>query len=195
MERGTGMDVEQAIRQRRSVGTFAEQPVPRALLAQLIEAATWAPNHHLTEPWRFTVVAGAAREEMASTLEAAAAAGDASAEGIARTARKKLLRAPAFVVVSQAVGENADATAALEDYAACCSATQNLLLAAHAAGLASKWSTGALATSAAAKSHLGLGPGDRIVGYVYLGYASGSDGRRAGEEASRRPAAIDWRGI
>lgn len=189
------MDVEQAIRQRRSVGTFAEQPVPRALIAQLIEAATWAPNHHLTEPWRFTVVAGVAREEMAVALEAAAAAGEKEAEGVARTARRKLLRSPAFVVVSQAVRDGAGATADLEDYAACCSATQNLLLAAHAAGLASKWSTGALATSAVAKSHLGLPREDRIVGYVYLGYPVGDPAESPPTESERRPASIDWRGI
>ena len=151
----------------------------------------WAPNHRLTEPWRFTVVAGAAREAMAAAIEAGAAAGPAEAPGVARTVRQKLLRAPAVVVVSQVVAEEAEAIADLEDYAACCCAPQHLLLAAHAAGLASKWSTGALAAAAAAKAHLGLAARDRIVGYVYLGYAAGD----AAGAAERAAPSIDWRGI
>ena len=179
------MEVARAIRERRSAGTFASQPVPRGVIEMLITGAVWAPNHRLTEPWRFSVVAGAARNEMAGAIEAA------DVGGLAKTARKKLLRAPAFVVVSQVVAEGADKFVEQEDYAACCCATQNLLLAAHAAGLASKWSTGALATSVAAKTYLGLQLVDRIVGYVYLGYAAGE----GSEKGARAAPSIDWRGL
>ena len=62
---GAGMDVGQAIRGRRSVGAFGDRSVPRATVAELIEAATWAPTHHLTQPWRFAVLAGDARAALA----------------------------------------------------------------------------------------------------------------------------------
>ena len=179
------MDVRQAIRGRRSVGAFSDRAVPRATVAELIEVATWAPTHHLTQPWRFTVLAGEARAALAAAIVAAD-----PAAGVARTAHAKLTRAPVCVVVGQHVPPDADPILEREDYAACACAVQNLLLAAQAAGLASKWSTGALAESDAAKRHLDLGPGDRIVAYVYLGYglAPPADGQR---DASP----VDWRGL
>ena len=186
------MDVGQAIRGRRSVGAFGDRPVPRATVAELIEAASWAPTHHLTQPWRFAVLAGDARAALAAAIVAA----DPTA-GVARTAHAKLTRAPVCIVVGQCIPPDADPVLEREDYAACACAVQNLMLAAQAAGLASKWSTGALAESAAAKRHLGLAPGDRIVAYVYLGYglAPPADGtarrrrRSIGVASSRNPRA------
>jgi nitroreductase len=179
------MDVGEAIRARRSVGAFSDRSVPRATVVELIEAATWAPTHHLTQPWRFTVLAGAARAALAEAIVAAD-----PAAGVARTAGAKLTRAPVCIVVGQHVPPDADPVLEREDYAACACAVQNLMLAAQAAGLASKWSTGALAESAAAKRHLGLAPGDRIVGYVYLGYGvvPAADGQRAAPP-------VEWRGL
>ena len=178
------MDVQQAIRERRTIGRFSDRPVAREQIERLLEAAVWAPNHRNTEPWRFHVVAGTAREEMA---KAVAAGLD---DGAARAAQSKLTRAPAFIVVSQLRQED-DPTLDLEDYAACSCATQNLLLAAHAEGLAAKWSTGMLAQYPAAKQFLGLAPIDRIVAYVYLGQAA-VDGV---PEAERRQPDVDWRGF
>ncbi|MDQ3044099.1 MAG: nitroreductase family protein, partial [Chloroflexota bacterium] len=47
-----------AIRERRSIGKVGPERPPRELIEQVLEAATWAPNHRLTEPWRFIVIAG-----------------------------------------------------------------------------------------------------------------------------------------
>ncbi len=55
------MDVEDAIRTRRTIKAFAPEPVDPATLHALFELARWAPNHHLTEPWRFRVLGPAAR--------------------------------------------------------------------------------------------------------------------------------------
>ena len=176
------MDVEQAIRGRRTVGSFSVREVPPAVISELIEAATWAPNHKRTEPWRFQVVAGAARAELAEAILAE------EGEQL-KDPRPKLLRAPLFVAVTQTAVLD-DPVRDQEDYAAVCCAVQNLLLAAHARGLASKWSTGALAESAAAKRWLGIDAVDRIVAYVYLGYAA--EGLRE-PPAARSPAAVVWR--
>ena len=161
------MDVVEAIRGRRTIGAFSGRAVPRGLIEELLEAAVWAPNHKHTEPWRFHVVGGAARDELADAVWAELEAAGANP---AKDPRAKLKRAPLFIAVTQ-TGSPEDPVRDLEDYAACCCATQNLLLAAHARGLAAKWSTGALAESPAAKRWLGLAACDRIVGYIYLGYA------------------------
>ena len=186
------MDAIEALATRRSTSTFADAAPPLELVARIIEAATWAPNHRHTEPWRFAVLTSETRatlgervaEWMRATLD------PATAEKQAESTQKKLLRSPVIVIVSQP-GSPDDPTQDLEDYAACCSATQNLLLAAHAEGLASKWSTGTLATAPPVFEYLGLAPQDRIVAFVYLGYPpEGADPR----PAQRAPAQIDWRG-
>jgi nitroreductase len=193
---GTGMDVFAAIRHRRSAARFAPDRPPRALIEHILDAARWAPNHHLTEPWRFIVLAGDARRELADAmatelLEAAAPGTRVEAE--VTGLRAKLLRAPVIVVVAQS-GRPDDPVRDLEDFAACACATQNLLLAAHASGLAAKWSTGAAAASPAAKRFLGLDPADRLVAYVYLGYPA-----EEARDSRRRPAAdvtrwLGWHG-
>jgi len=177
------------IRQRRSAGTFSPAPVPRDLVEQIVEAACWAPNHHRTEPWRFSVLTGDARAALGEAIagEVLQDAANPKAEAEAIGVRTKIKRSPVVIVVGQ-VRASADPEVDLEDYAACCCATQNLLLAAHAAGLVSKWSTGKMVASTAAKEFIGLDSSDRIVGFVYLGYPEGASSeskRRAPEQVTR----------
>jgi len=180
------------LRGRRSAARFSPEPVSRTALQGLIEAARWAPNHHLTEPWRFSVLIGDARAALGEAIAAEVLSGvdpDAKAAAEATGVRTKVLRSPVIVVVAQTRAQSAaNPEVDLEDYAACCCATQNLLLAAQAAGLAAKWSTGKMAHSAAAKGFLGLEPDDRIVAYVYLGHPAEdppSSRRRPAEEVTR----------
>jgi len=164
------MDVLEALRTRRTVGAFTSDAPPLEAVERAIEAATWAPNHHLTEPWRFHVLTGVARTAIAAAAGETLPAEKATTEE-REAMRAKFERAPVLVVVTQA-GGSADAVRDLEDYAACACATQNLLLAAHAQGLAARWSTGKLAHSEGVRRYLGLGERDRIVAFVYLGYAA-----------------------
>jgi nitroreductase len=189
------MDVHEAIRGRYTADAFSEEAPPRDLVERLIETSIWAPNHRLTEPWRFAVVAGDERERM----------GDALAEWLLSDAnpntpdedevamiRGSMARSPVTVVVVQCGTPDDSAVRNLEDYAACCCVTQNLMLAAHAEGLTSKWVTGRLTGYPVAKDLLGAGEHDRIVGYVRLGYpAEGADA----PERTRTPPSIDWRGM
>ena len=179
----TTMDVDTAIRERRTIGVFSDRPVPQDVVEDLIEAARWAPNHKHTEPWRFHVVSGDAREDMCDAI--LAGGGD-----FAKDPRGKLMRSPLFVAVTQQAVPD-DPIRDQEDYAAVCCAVQNMMLAATARGLATKWSTGALAENPAAKRWLGIGEQDRIVAYLYLGYAP--DEMRE-MPAERRPAEVVWRG-
>jgi nitroreductase len=182
------MDALEALRTRRTVSTFAPEAPPLAAIERALEAATWAPNHHLTEPWRFHVLVGAARDDLAMAICETLPPEKDSAEERA-SVRKKVGRAPVLVVVTQ-TGDASDPVRYLEDYAACACATQNLLLTAHAEGLGGKWSTGKLAHSEGARQYLGLGPDDRIVAYVYLGYAASS----TAAEPRRSAPITTWHG-
>ncbi|WP_324617846.1 nitroreductase family protein [Cohnella cholangitidis] len=53
--------LEEIIQGRRSIGKVKDDPVPRELIEKLLEAATWAPSHHATEPWKFVVMTGGGR--------------------------------------------------------------------------------------------------------------------------------------
>ncbi len=175
---------------RRSAKAFADRVPPRQVVARLIEAATWAPNHRMTEPWRFVVLAGEERARFGQALaEAMAAAG--SPEKAAESTRVKPLRSPVLIAVAQR-GPAATEELKREDYAAVACATQNLMLAATAEGLATKWSTGEMASLPEARVFLGLGEGDRIVGYVYLGYPAEGVVPAA---PVRKPAEVEWRGF
>ena len=183
------MDLYEALRTRRSSSRFAAEPPPRELIERLVEAATWAPNHHVTEPWAFHVLGGDARAALARSIaEALPPEKDTERERAAILA--KLERSPIVVVVTQRGGVP-DEVRSLEDDAACACATHNLLLAAHAEGLAAKWSTGKLARSPGAAAYLDLAEDDRIVAFVYLGYPV-EDGAARGPQ--RSPPAVTWHG-
>jgi nitroreductase len=164
------MSVFEAIRTRRSIGRVRPERPPRALIEHLLDAATWAPNHRLTEPWRFIVLAGPARTALGTAMAACLPAGTPEAE-IARE-RAKPLRAPVVIVVAvePAAGPK---VVEIEEIAAGAAAIQNLLLAAHALGLAAQWRTGDAAYDPRIKAHLGLPQTAHILGFVYVGYAEG----------------------
>ncbi len=181
-----------AIHGRRSVGRVSPEPLGRAAVEELLEAAVAAPNHQLTAPWRFIVLAGEARDEV-GTAHARAVARlrpDAGAEALAKEAGR-LRRAP--VVIAAAVSPGEDPVQAREDRDAVAAAVENLLLAAHARGLAAMWRTGAMADEPEVREALGLAGREAIVGFVYLGRPlAPADGRGP----ARRPAAdfTTWRG-
>jgi nitroreductase len=182
----------EAIAGRRSVGRVRPDPIPRELVAELLGAAVRAPNHHLTEPWRFVVLAGAARRALGEAHARAVARTrpDLPEAGLAKEAAR-LERAP--VVVACAVRPSAeDPVTAREDRDAVAAAVQNLLLAAHARGLGAMWRTGAMVDEPEVRQALGLGPTDAVVAFVYLG----RPGADAPAETPRRPLdeVVEWRG-
>jgi nitroreductase len=149
-----GLDVETAIRTRRTHKVYGSEPVPRELLEQLLELAIWAPNHNLTNPWRFRVLGP-------RTLAALKRAAGPEAAG-------KLDRAPTLVCVS-VVQRGDDPIADEEDLLATGCATYALLLAAHARGLAAYWRTPTVLRGAEGRAALGIEADERAVALVHLG--------------------------
>lgn len=149
------MDVETAIRTRRTHKAFGPEALSREQIEALLELARWAPNHHLTAPWRFRVIGPQALARLKQ------AAGE---EGAA-----KLDRAPTLIVVSCALA--ADPVQNEEDLHATAVASYIVLLAAHARGLAGYWRTPGLLRSAEGRAAVGLPSGERFVGLLHLGPA------------------------
>lgn len=148
------MDVETAIRTRRTHKAFGPEPLPRHQLEELLAMAQWAPNHNLTVPWRFRVLGPAT---LARLKEAAGPEGAA-----------KLERCPTLVVASCVL--NGEEVAEEEDLHATAVASYIVLLAAHARGLAGYWRTPALLREPAGRDALGLPESERVVGLLHLGH-------------------------
>ena len=148
------MDVEEAIRSRRTHKAFAPEPVPPNVLEELLELDRWVPNHHLTNPWCFRVLG----PQALAALKRAAGPEGAS----------KLDRAPTLVAVTAKSSE--DPVTAEEDLCAAACATYAVLLAAHARGLAGYWRTPAVLRSPAGREALGIGEDERFVALVHLGW-------------------------
>src|SRR3954453_10764286 len=148
------MDVETAIRTRRTHKAFAPEPLPREEIEELLELARWAPNHHLTAPWRFRVLGPGALERLKRA---------AGPEGAA-----KLSRAPTLIVASAVLG--GDPVQEEEDLHATAVASYIVLLGAHARGLAGYWRTPSLLRGEGGRPAVGLPAEERFVGLLHLGH-------------------------
>jgi nitroreductase len=156
------------IRSRRSIYDFEPRPVGRELVEQALQAATWAPNRGLTQPWRFVIVEPAAAAVPAADERTAAAAA----------------QAPLAVAVLQRPAPDPSTHDA--DRLAVGAAIQNLLLCAWDAGLGSLWVDGGLAD----RRSLAAEAEEDIAALVLLGYPESVPPVR-----HRRRAAelTDWR--
>jgi nitroreductase len=148
------VDVEDAIRSRRTHKAFVPEPLPRELLDELLDFARWAPNHHLTNPWRFRVLGpGAlARLKHAAGPEAAS----------------KLDRAPTLVAATAL--QSGDPVQDEEDLCATACATYAVLLAAHGRGLGGYWRTPQVLRTQPGRTALGFEPDERFVALIHLGW-------------------------
>lgn len=151
------MDFEEIIRSRRTHKAYDGRPVDRATLDELFDLARWAPNHNLTNPWRFRVLGVLALERLK------AAAGPESAP--------KLDRAPTLVVAS--VLRSEDPVVDEEDFAAASAAVFIVLLAAHARGLGGYWRSPAVLREPAGRAACGVPEAERVLGLLHLGTAIG----------------------
>ncbi|MGN6202908.1 MAG: nitroreductase family protein [Solirubrobacterales bacterium] len=161
------MDVETAIRTRRTHKAFAPEPLPREQIDELLELANWAPNHNLTVPWRFRVIGPQALRRLKEV---------AGPEGAA-----KLDRAPTLIVVSCVL--SGDPVEEEEDLHATAAASYIVLLAAHARGFAGYWRTPGLLRTPEGCAAVGLGEEERFVGLLHLGHP------RQEKPAPERPGA------
>ncbi|MDP9374828.1 MAG: nitroreductase [Chloroflexota bacterium] len=186
-----------AIRARRSIGRVRPECPPRDVIEHLLEAATWAPNHRLTEPWRFIVLAGEAREAlgdvMARSLAATLPPDAPGRQAQLDKARGKPLRAP--VVIATAVEpRRGPKVVEIEEVLADGAAVQNLLLAAHALGLGAIWRTGEPSYDPAVKAFLGLPADAHLLGFVYVGYPDGPAPRMHRTPPGDRTRWLGWPG-
>ncbi len=169
-------EVSALIRHRRSIKPTdmdTSRPVDRALLVAILEDATWAPTHGLTEPWKFHLYqAAGSRQLLADQLQTAyreiTPVAEFREEKYAKMGENPLL---APVVIACVMERNGgDKIPEIEEVEAFASALQNLQLSATAAGLGGYWSSPPVLDAASFRAWLGLRAGDRCLGLIYLGW-------------------------
>lgn len=126
------------LRGRRTIDQYLQTPVPEELVQEAIEVATWAPNHYVTEPWRF-ILPGPQTVERIIDLNASIVAERKSPEH-GEHKRNLWREKPGWLIVT--CPRSDDALREREDYAACCAAIHNFTLYLWKAGVGSKWTTG-----------------------------------------------------
>ena len=151
------MDVDTAIRARRTHKQYEPEPLDEAAVRELVELARWAPNHKLTNPWRFRLLGPETRARIDALVSEQEAV--------------KLRRAPTLVLVT--AHRSDDPLTAEEDVQATAAAVYALLLAATARGLASYWRTPSCFREPALRALLGLEEREIMVALVHLGPPAG----------------------
>jgi nitroreductase len=151
------MELEDAIRTRRTHKAFGAEPVADAVLAELFELARWAPNHNLTNPWRFRVLGPTTVARLKEI-----------AEDVAAGSGSKLERAPTLIVASVELGGE-DARQDEEDLLSGAVAAYLVLLGAHGRGLAGYWRTVPFLNGARARAALELEAAETPIGLLHLG--------------------------
>lgn len=179
------MNVSDAIAQRRSIKKFQDRPVSREEIEALLEAGVLAPNHHLTQPWRFYVLGPESRRAYGRAL------GDRKARKLpdadaANAVREKVAAEyeafPALIAVAMVVSESPETRE--EDYAAVMQAMSNMMLVAVERGLGTHVRTGAVMEDPAARAAIGARDGERIVGMLSIGVPSEPPVAKARQAAS-----------
>jgi nitroreductase len=151
------MELETAIRTRRTTKAFEPEPLDRPAIEALLELARWAPNHHLTQPWRFRVLGPEAFAKLV------AVGGPNEAE--------KLGRAPTLIVASAKLTD--DEHQNQEDILATACAVYIVLLAAQDRGYASYWRTPKLLETPEGQAAVGMGEDEHFVALIHLGHGTG----------------------
>jgi nitroreductase len=185
------VDVFEAIRSRRMLPKVGAEPPTKERISELLDLAVRAPNHHLTEPWRFYVLRGAERDRLARAIADEAMARGVSREDAEADGARKVSRAPVIVVFTIVPGEGDDVVEQ-EELASVAMAIQNFLLGAHASGLGAMLRTGSVAYHPSIGAQLGLAPNERVAGFVYVGHPTGDRALTPRKSASEQTHWLGW---
>lgn len=157
----------EVLRGRRTIELFLQTEVPRSLVNEAVEAATWAPNHHVSEPWHFYVLGDETKERCLDLGRDIVTAKNGEKAGDFK--RQIWSEKPGWLVVT--CQRSDDELLQKEDYAACCAAVQNLTLYLWKAGVGSKWTTGDITRDSRFLDIVGIDETQAfVVGLIWYGY-------------------------
>ena len=169
-EQSQALSVYHAIYNRRSAWKFSDEPVDMMAIERMLDAAVWAPNHRLTEPWRFFVLEqGSPERAKAADLAYEFQLNRSGDERRAEASKQKVLEPPVVIYVYTVPGPNEETTK--ENYASVCIAAHNISLAGAAEGLAVTWETGGAMRHPGLREVLGAEEAWEMTTMLLIGHA------------------------
>ena len=169
-------EINHLIRNRRSV--FPDQfdagrHIPDEIIHQILENATWAPNHGHTEPWHFVLFTGEGLKKLAAFQSELYK--ETAGEKFKETTYLKQQRNPLLASHVIAICMKRDPNKKhpeIEEIEAVACAVENIYLSVTAYGLGGYWTTGGVTYNEKAKPFFGLDKEDRLLGFFYIGYVA-----------------------
>jgi nitroreductase len=171
----------EVLQSRRTINLYLQTPIPEELVKEAIEAATWAPNHHVTEPWHFYLLGENSVRACLELVEKIVTEKKGDPK-LGEHKAKSWSEKPGWLLIT--CRKSDDELLQQEDYAACCAATQNLMLYLWKAGVGSKWTTGAITRDQRFFDIIGINPTEElVVGLIWYGYPKLTPTQSRGELA------------
>lgn len=162
------------IRRRRTIkpALMSDRAVEPSVLGNILENANWAPTHGMTEPWRFKIYEGDARETLGEAMQRIyreTMPPDQFRQDKFDNLKLNVLQAPVCICVCmkrQAIEKIPE----IEEVEAVACAVHNMHLTASAVGMAAFWATPPIVYTEAMRQFLNLEPKDQCLGIFYLGW-------------------------
>lgn len=184
------MDIDVAIKTRRSVRQFKQDPVSKELLEKVLESALWAPSYMDWQNWYYVILGGDEKDKIYRVLEDSfkkviTSLDDDASEDIRKRTRHFLEatnHAPNLIVVFSDVNFT-ETPEALFSVAA---SVQNLLLSAHSYGLGACWISSAVYVAEELCEVLGV-LDKELMGVITIGYPL-----EVPEPTPRKPGRVVW---
>jgi nitroreductase len=171
---------------------YNEKCVTKEIIQDILENANWAPTHGKTEPWRFTVIQGESRSDLADFLQALYKEIIPESQFNKKKyihLRKNPMEAPLIITLSMK-RQIIEKIPEIEEIEAVAIAAQNMMLTAAAYGLGSFFSTPKIIYNERAKSFLSLGAKDKWLGILYFGYPANGIIKSARDSVDTK---VEWR--
>lgn len=166
---------QENILSRRTIYKFREETVSEAIITQALEAASCAPCHKHTHPWRFYSIGRNTRETLIPLITKLAKIksekrGSSDVSKDIERAVSKIKNAPVLFAITSKLSPN-DPFREKEDYAATVCALHNMVLSFWANGVGSLWSTGSVTREPETYQKLGINEKEEeIIGFIRSGY-------------------------
>ena len=152
---------------------FNGAKIEDGIVWQILENANWAPNHGLTQPWKYYVFSNAGLNELAefqaNLYRQKTPESEFKAEKYERM-KTNVLKSSHVIVIGME-RQKSEKIPEIEEIEAVACGVQNMALTAAAYGICSFWGSGGVTYTDELKEFLHLGAKDRCLGYLYLGYS------------------------
>lgn len=186
------MELAKLIRERRSIHRFENREVDPALVAELLDTAVWAPNYHMTQPWRFIVTHGEGRRRIAEAvriMKEKREVDPAKKKEVGEKFYNKIMAIPILMTVI--MKESPNLIERQDDFASTSIVIHNFSLLAWEKGIGLTWETYPWIHEPEFREAMGIAPGEKVLGNLHIGYPAAIPSPQPRVPAAERITFVD----